>query len=156
MSNHFVFHLSEEAEISQFVPRPAIGLEHPVVWAIGAERLHNYLLPRDCPRVTYYSDESSSPDDVSRLLGSQRAIIAVEAAWLPRIQSTTLYCYHLPAATFACVDANAGYYHSREPVVPERIERIDDLPAALRARGIELSVLPSLETLRDEVARSTL
>ena len=52
-----LFHVSEQANIGEFVPRcPARGDLDPavaLVWAIDEARLPNYLTPRDCPRVTY-------------------------------------------------------------------------------------------------------
>ena len=47
-----LFHISAEPGIEVFEPRPSQYTSEPVVWAITAERLHNYLVPRDCPRVT--------------------------------------------------------------------------------------------------------
>jgi hypothetical protein len=46
-----LFHISEEPGIELFEPRVSEG-RGPVVWAIDADRLRNYLLPRECPRVT--------------------------------------------------------------------------------------------------------
>ncbi len=35
-----------------------------MVWAVDRFHLHNYLLPRDCPRVTYYTAPTSAPEDI--------------------------------------------------------------------------------------------
>jgi hypothetical protein len=150
-----VFHVSEQSGIRRFEPR-ASGGGDAVVWAVDASRLRNYLLPRDCPRVTYYAGGDTLPADVDRFLGSSAAVVAIEAAWFDRVQSCRLYCYHLPADTFTCVDACAGYFVSRHAVVPVRIEIVDDAVAALLARGVELRVLPDLSALRDAVVASTL
>ena len=48
-----LFHVSEERGIEEFEPRAPKEGGDPVVWAIHAVRLPNYLVPRDCPRVTY-------------------------------------------------------------------------------------------------------
>jgi hypothetical protein len=48
-----LFHVSEEAGLARFEPRPSPSADAPVVWAVDADRLRNYLLPRECPRVTY-------------------------------------------------------------------------------------------------------
>ncbi len=50
-----LFHVSEESGIKRFEPRALEGGGKPVVWAIDDARLRNYLVPRDCPRVTFYN-----------------------------------------------------------------------------------------------------
>jgi hypothetical protein len=45
-----LFHVSEEPGIERFEPRPSEYAGEPAVWAIDAERLRNYLVPRECPR----------------------------------------------------------------------------------------------------------
>lgn len=53
-----LYHASERPSIVRFEPRPVraeSGLTEEVVWAIDDEHLQNYLLPRECPRVTFYS-----------------------------------------------------------------------------------------------------
>ena len=47
-----LFHVSEEFGIDRFEPRPSEYVSGFVVWAIDTDRLRNYLLPRECPRVT--------------------------------------------------------------------------------------------------------
>jgi hypothetical protein len=151
-----LFHVSEESGIKRFEPRPSTYTHELVVWAIDAERLRNYLLPRDCPRVTYYAGRESTSADVERLLGSSPAVIAVESAWLERIRSCRLYCYHLPPESFGCFDKCAGYFVSRQPVVPAQVQVVDDLLAALLQSGVELRLVPDLWSLRDAVVSSTL
>ena len=48
-----LFHISEELGIERFEPLTSESVSEPVVWAIDADHLRNYLLPRECPRVTY-------------------------------------------------------------------------------------------------------
>jgi hypothetical protein len=151
-----LFHVSEESGIKRFEPRSSPFADEPVVWAIDADRLRNYLLPRDCPRVTYYAGRDTTAADVERFLGSSPAIIAVESAWLERLRACRLYCYHMPRETFACIDECAGYFVSREAVVPTHVQVIDDLLAALLGRGVELRFVPELWSLRDAVVSSTL
>jgi hypothetical protein len=62
----------------------------------------------------------------------------------------------MPPETFACIDEWAGYFVSRVPVVPTRVQVIDDLLAALLARGVELRFVPDFWHLRDAVVSSTL
>jgi hypothetical protein len=151
-----LFHVSEETGIERFEPRASAFASGLVVWAIDGERLRNYLVPRDCPRVTYYAGRDTAAADVERLLGASEAVVAVETDWLERLRSCRLYCYHLPPETFECLDACAGYFVSREPVVPARVEVFDDPMAELLRRGVELRVVPNLWPLRDAVVASTL
>src|SRR5213593_5201219 len=99
-----LFHISEEPDIERFDPRPSDYTVEPVVWAIDADRLRNYLVPRECPRVTYCAGRETSAADVERFLGSSPAVVAVESGWLEHLRSCQLYCYHLPPETFECVD----------------------------------------------------
>ena len=151
-----LFHISEESGIERFEPRASEYTAGPVVWAIDAERLRNYLLPRECPRVTFYAGRETTAADVERFLGSSPAVVAVEGGWLERLRSCRLYCYHLAPETFECIDECAGYFVSRVPVVPARVEVFDDVLAELLGRGVELRFVPSLWPLRDAVAASSL
>ncbi len=151
-----LFHVSEESGIDRFEPRPSPYADEPVVRAVDADRLRNYLLPRECPRVTYYAGPETTATDVERFLGSSPAVIAVESAWLERVRSCRVYGYHLPPETFECMDECAGYFVSRRPVVPTRVEVVEDLVAALLGRGVELRFVPNLWPLRDAVVSSTL
>jgi uncharacterized protein DUF6886 len=151
-----LFHISEESAIERFEPRPSEYTSLPVVWAIDEGHLRNYLLPRECPRVTYYAGSETTPADVERFLGSSTAVVAVESGWLEQLRSSRLYSYHMPPETFECLDECAGYFVSRVPVVPVRVEIFDDPIAELVRRGVELRFVPSLWTLRDAVVASTL
>jgi hypothetical protein len=151
-----LFHVSEEPGIERFEPRPSPYTAEPVVWAIDADHLRNYLLPRDCPRVTYYAGCDTTAGDTARFLGSSPAVVAIENAWLERLRSCRLYCYHLPPESFECMDECAGYFVSRRPVVPARVQVIDDLLGALLERGVELRFAPNLWSLREAVVASTL
>ena len=151
-----LFHVSEESGITRFEPRASEYVSGLVVWAIEERRLCNYLVPRECPRVTYYAGVGATAADVARFLGSSPAVVAIESGWLERVRSTRLYCYHMPAETFECLDACAGYFVSRVPVVPSRIEVFDDPVGELQKRGMELRMAPSLWPLRDAVVASSL
>lgn len=155
-ATRMLYHVSEEPGIERFDPRPTPSVARPVVWAISGERLRNYLLPRDCPRVTFYASAKTSADDVERFLGSSPAVVAFESAWLDRVRATRLFCYHLPDESFTLVDRSAGYFHSTEPVTPLGVDVIDDALGALASRGVEVRVLPSLWELHDAVLASTL
>ncbi len=151
-------HISEEPGIRLFEPRHSDLAGEAVVWAIDDEHVRNYLLPRDCPRVTFYPLPTSDPADVARLMcgSAARAVVAIEAGWLQRALSCTLYRYDLPPDTFECTDPGAGYHVSREAVAPASVTRIDDPIGELLSRGVELRVLPHLWHLRDQVIHATL
>jgi hypothetical protein len=151
-----LFHVSEESGIARFEPRPSEYTGGPAVWAIAEPRLCNYLVPRQCPRVTYYAGADTTAADVERFLGSSPAVVAIETGWLERVRLTRLYCYQMPPDTFECLDECAGYFVSRVPIVPARVEVVPDPLSELRRRGAELRVLPSLWSLRDAVVASSL
>jgi hypothetical protein len=151
-----LFHISEHAAIERFDPRPSEYTADPVVWSIHAERLCNYLVPRDCPRVTFYAGPQTTAADREQFLGASHAVVAIEQCWSDRLHASRLFCYHLQPDTFECIDTCAGYYVSRVPVVPTRVDVIDDAIAELRRRNVELRVESNLWPLRDAVAASTL
>ena len=151
-----LFHVSEQDGIERFEPRWSEIAKQNAVWAIDAERLRNYLLPRECPRVTYYAGPQTVSADVKRFLAESKAVVAIESSWFERVRSCRLYCYHLPADTFVSIDECAGYYVSDVPVVPVRVEVFDNLILELLNRGVELRIVESLWPLRDEVVASTL
>ena len=151
-----LFHVSEQADIQLFEPRWSEQANRNVVWAIDADRLRNYLLPRECPRVTYYAGPQTATADVERFLGTSQAVVAIESGWFEQLRLCRLYCYHLPPDTFECIDTCAGYFVSSDSVVPARAEVLDDLILELLKRGVELRLVPSLWPLRDAVVASTL
>jgi len=151
-----LFHISEQGGIEIFEPRWSETAGESVVWAIDDDHVGNYLVPRDCPRVTYYAGPQTVTADVTQFLGKSRAVMAVESAWFERLRSCQLFCYHLPPDSFECLDECAGYFVSRLPVVPARIEAIDDLIGNLLQRGVELRFVPNLWLLHDAVLASTL
>jgi hypothetical protein len=156
MSDQMLFHVSEEDEIELFEPRWSENADNKVVWAIDADHLRNYLLPRECPRVTYYAGPQTASADVEQFLGKSQAVVAIESGWFERLRSWRLYCYHLPSDTFERIDECAGYFVSKLPVVPARVEVLDDLILELLKRGVELRFVQSLWPLRDAVVASTL
>ena len=162
MSPIRLFHVSEEAEIVVFHPRPVpspdTGITGNAVWAVDEMHLPNYLLPRDCPRVTFANGKQTSNSDRERfLLGSStKRVIAVESNWFSKIKNCQLYLYELPKDSFEMVDSGAGYYISRIATTPISMTKINDLVSELLKRNIELRFLPNLWSLRNTVVESTL
>src|SRR5687767_3869218 len=99
---HRLYHVSDRPNIVRFDPKPPpsldAGVTDDVVWAVSERLLHNYLLPRDCPRVTFYVGPESTTDDIERFFAgtTARHVVAIETAWLERVQMETLWLYELP------------------------------------------------------------
>ena len=88
-----IYHFSEEPDISYFEPRfstPELGA---VVWGLSEVAMYKYLLPRDCPRVTFRADDQTSARDVQLFFGhsSVRYVVAVESCWLETVRRTKLF-----------------------------------------------------------------
>ena len=156
-----LYHVSDQPGIRLFEPRPAPRpdiVKGDFVWAVDEGHLHNYLLPRDCPRVTFYATEQSEPADVERLIGPSgaRYVVAIESHWLPRIQKECLYQYEFDPQGFTVLDEGAGYYVSYRPVTPLSETKIDDTLRAMLEYSVELRIMESLWELREAVIHSTL
>jgi hypothetical protein len=157
-----LFHISEQPGISIFNPRPSPShfdnISGDIVFAISEDLLHNYLLPRDCPRVTFYAGLNTSDKDRQRFLGNTKAdhVLIVESGWYQRIKQTVLYCYEFAPEDFILIDECAGYYVSYKPVVPVGVIVIDDILAVLLNRNIELRFTPSLIEIAEAVRESSL
>ena len=156
-----IFHVSEESDIAVFEPRavpsPDTGVTGNAVWAVDEAHLANYLLPRDCPRVTYGRGEKTTKEDAAKFVpANAKRVVIVESAWLERIDNCTLYLYELPSEKFDCVDEGAGYFISRTSITPLAKTKLTNLREALAARGAEVRVEDSLWPAIDAVAASSL
>lgn len=157
-----IFHVSEDGAIEEFEPRlpttSASGISGPVVWGVDAAHLVNYLLPRDCPRVTFRWTEESLAEEVERLIGPSQAsrIVAIEHLWFERACVRPLWVYTLPQESFRLIDAGAGYYVSETAVWPLKRELIEFPLQEMIHRGAELRIVPSLWPLHDAIGDSTL
>lgn len=157
-----IFHVSEDGSIDRFVPRVPInresGVSEAVVWGVDEVHLVNYLLPRDCPRVTFARGEQTREADVEEFLGAARSsrVIVIESSWYVRATQTPLWIYRLPAESFRVLDAGAGYCVSLQTVDPLSRQRIENPIEALLSRGAEMRIVPDLWPMHDAVAKSTL
>jgi hypothetical protein len=129
-----------------------------VVFGISEKLIHNYLLPRECPRVTFYAGNTTTEADRKKHLGLTTAafVMVVETNWLSEIMNTVLYCYKFPANTFELLDEEAGYYISYETIIPKSKRRINNVLQELLARNIELWFAPSITELAESIKNSTL
>ncbi|MCL2169288.1 MAG: hypothetical protein FWB74_04605 [Defluviitaleaceae bacterium] len=155
-----LFHVSEEAGIRVFEPRvpsradvERVGL----VWAVDEWRLPNYLLPRDCPRVTYHAHAGlADGDEALRFFSSSfRHVVAIEHGWFKAVCDCRLYVYEFDPAGFELQDAIAGYYVSKTAQVPISVTKIDDAFTALFKRGVEVRLVDNLWDLADAVQASS-
>lgn len=157
-----LFHVSEESNIEVFKPRiPAradMDKARGLVWAINEQCLPNFLTPRDCPRVAYYSTERSSKEDKSRFFSGAdiRHVVAIENKWLEVMKNTTLYLYEFDSEDFILQDEIAGYYVSDKEQIPINKIVVYDIFKEIFNRKVELRLIPNLWGLAEEVKNSTL
>lgn len=156
----FFYHFSEDPAITSFVPRKPISYpDHPpCVWAIDDWHSPLYFFPRECPRVAFWKSPNSKRKDTQRfLVGSEaKMVIAIESGWLQDMKKVKLYRYTFAPESFSCFDENAGYYTSREKVVPLTIEPVGDLIEKLLDCDVELRITPTLIPLHEAIAASSL
>ncbi len=157
-----LFHVSEKPAIKVFRPKPSPQhyscIKGHVVFAVSEKLLHNYLLPRECPRVTYYTGEQTTEEDHVLWFGTTKAefVVVVENAWCSRIAEAKLYCYELPNESFELLDECAGYYISYETIEPLSVTEVPNIMERLLGENIELRFTPSLHTVVKTVVASTL
>jgi hypothetical protein len=133
-------------------------MKDALVWAISADGAWKYYTPRDCPRACFWPGPDTTDEDRERLYAGveAHAVMCIEAGWLERVRSTTLYRYTMPPETFAQTDAAASHYVSRVTVLPLSVEPVGDLLAAIAAAGVELRVTPRLGPLWSLVRHSSM
>jgi hypothetical protein len=155
-----LFHVSDQTGIEVFYPRPVpnpdAGVRGEAVWAVDEAHLPNYLLPRDCPRVTYAANAATSPQDRDKFLNSANRVVALEMGWKSRIETTELFLYEFPARGFELIDAGAGYFISRKEVVPKACTKLGNPLLLLKEKNVEVQFHEDLWELRDAVVESTL
>jgi len=162
MKKEKLFHISEDPKIKIFEPLPAAFytgvITRDVVFAISEKMLHNYLLPRNCPRVTWYAGPETTETDKKKFLELSTAeyVIAVESKWLLPIQRTTLYCYEFSPQSFSLLDECAGYYISNETIVPLSARPVYNIMEEMLKRNVELRFMPSIIELGESVKHSSL
>lgn len=157
-----LFHISENPAIKIFEPRPSPSffesIKRDVVFAVSENRLHNYLLPRECPRVAFFAKADSTEHDREKFIGKTTAefIIALESNWLEKIKQTILYCYQFPIDDFILIDEGAGYYVSYKTVLPISVTPIVDVLESLLKRNVEVRFISNLKGFGDEISKSSL
>ena len=156
---HALWHVSEDAAISQFEPHraPFATTDEPLVWAVDTRHLPLFWFPRDCPRGTFWAGPETSAEDVDRFLVAPSARVhATEAGWLEAIRSARVLAYRLPEEPFEPHPEVGGYWLAREPVEPLELVEVGDLLTRHAEAEIELRIVPSLAPLWQRVIASTL
>lgn len=155
-----LFHFSEDASIAEFRPRPVRvpaergpgreWLNGALVWAVAADRAPLYLFPRECPRILLWPKPDSDPAEVADWWAGSRArmLAYMETGWLERFGACRLWRYEFLPDGFEDLE-EAGYWVSRETVVPIDRRPVGDLAMAIAEENVELRVLPDLLALRD-------
>jgi hypothetical protein len=148
---HVLYHFSEDPTIERFVPHvPRTNPDHaPAVWAIDAVHAPLYWFPRDCPRVAVWPLTGGDEQFARAFDTSAHRLHAIEARWLPTMQTTSVYRYTLNAASFRPWAPADGQFTSDREIAPRSVEPVGDLLDAHAAAGIELRVVSSLWPLRD-------
>jgi len=152
-----LFHISEEDNIDKFIPRKSTALWNyeSYVWAISDRKLHNYLLPRQCPRVCVSLKKQPVLEDwlPPETIQHKSAVIFVPDRWKATIQSCTLHVYEFNETHFELMNEIAGYYVSCQTEVPIGKVAISNCVAELTKRKVELIITddPSMLAIREEV-----
>ncbi len=137
-----LFHISEEENILQFIPRVSKKQWNfqSYVWAIEEKKLHNYLLPRECPRICLSLEKSNIQMDYLNLnrMKNPKAVIFVAEEWKEKINNCRLYQYEFAGDNFKLMDKIAGYYVSDKTEVPLNKIEIKDCPQELQKLDVEL------------------
>ena len=156
-----LYHVSEDPDIRVFEPRVPTRSDmaggEGLVWAVNETGLPNYLVPRNCPRVTWHAGPDTTLDDMQLYLSSPtcRHVVAIEAKWFSVMQKTTLYLYEFYPDDFSLQDRVAGYYTSRVWQKPCTMHVIDNLFEELWKRNVELRVVDNLWALRDIISETS-
>lgn len=140
-----LFHVSENPNISEFIPLPPpnkeAGVEGDAVWTISDKELENYMLPRDCPRICYRDDQG-------------KKTIIIEKAWIEKINQTTLYLYKFDSGLFKEIDSIAGYWISRKSVKPKEVVKLNNLIETIKSKDINLKILDNLHDEKEHVIKN--
>ena len=156
-----LWHVSDDGNIALFRPRipskQVPGVNMPVVWAVNTMRLPNYLLLRDCPRITFYRTSNTTIEDAMLFSAPPSGqVVVIENEWLARLLLSNLWLYELPKKHFRCLDENAGYFVSECPVEPISKRRLTGLKIELAARNAAVRTCDELRIFAGQVAASTL
>lgn len=150
-----LFHLSDDPAINLFVPRPVrMSVERPpgldwlngsLVWATDEAHQVMYLFPRDCPRILLWPTPQTTAEDYRSFWqgSAYKKLAYIEAAWVGRVETSTIYRYDVPPADFEDL-AQVGMWVTKESVKPLSVVTLEHLPDELETHSVELRVVNSL------------
>ena len=153
-----LFHISEENNIHTFTPRTSIRQwgNKKYVWAISEMMVHNYLFPRNCPRICVQSPDVNKVTSLLEIEvpASCKALIFIPTSWEEKVRSTPLFRYEFANDQFKCIDSIAGYYVSESIQRPIAKEPIKDSASMLQTMGVKVisEEIDTLEDIKDIVA----
>ncbi|WP_054024794.1 DUF6886 family protein [Bacillus sp. FJAT-28004] len=156
-----LFHVSEESNITLFEPRiPSrkdLDQNKGLVWAINELCLPNFLTPRNCPRVTYHCNETTTDEHKMLYLSSKSInhVVAIEHKWFEIMRGTTLYLYEFDSDDFYGADKSAGYYVSEKTQIPINKITVNDLFGELIRRKVEVRMIDNLWDLSDKISKTS-
>ncbi|EZH74154.1 hypothetical protein ATO12_14880 [Aquimarina atlantica] len=148
-----LFHISEEENIEKFNPRISKkqwNNKMLYVWAISEQKLHNYLLPRNCPRICINMGQSSILKELLPLeeIQNRKSIIIVPENWKSSIQNCILYKYQFKKQNFKLIDKIAGYYVSTKTESPIHKVKIKNCIKELDELNVELKIVDKIKMLK--------
>ena len=149
-----LLHFSEDPGIERFVPHVPVTNpgEPPMVWTVDEVHAPLFWFPRDCPRITFWSDDGSPADGLGAT--AARRVHAIEEAWVDTVARCALHVYRFGPEAFRPWPDADGYWVATEAQVPLDVAPVGDLFERHREQAIELRVLPDLRPLRDAVLAS--
>jgi hypothetical protein len=149
-----LLHYSEDPDIERFVPHvPATNPDQPpLVWTIDDSHAPLFWFPRDCPRITFWTEDGSPTDRLGPT--SAPRVHAIEDSWQERMATCELWEYRFSPIGFEPSPLADGYWVSSQDQEPFEVVPVGDLVERHRERRIELRVLPDLRQLRDDVVAS--
>jgi hypothetical protein len=155
-----LLHFSEDPDIKVFRPHvPASSPDNPpMVWAVDEEHAPGFWFPRMAPRACCWSaGKPLTPIGRSLLdMGAGTRMHAIESVWLERMRACRMYVYRFDRAPFGLHNNDAGYYATKDTIVPLSVEPIGDLLDLHVAAGIELRIVPNLWPVIDAIVESGL
>ena len=149
-----LWHYSEDPGIVRFVPHVPVTNpdQPPMVWAIDDDHSPLLWFPRDCPRITFWSDDGSPADRLGPTTASR--VHAMERGWAERMAACRLYAYRFAVDGFRPWPDADGYWVADDERTALEAAPVGDLVDLHRQRGIELRLLDDLRPLRAAVMDS--
>ena len=149
-----LWHYSEDPAIERFVPHVPVTNpdQPPMVWTIDDEHAPLFWFPRDCPRITFWTDDGSPADRLGPTTAAR--VHAMEAGWVERMRRAGSSCTgsRSTGSGRGPTPTATGWPTRRAPHWTST--PVGDLFERHRQRGIELRILDDLRPLRDAVIAS--